>query len=177
VQRPHKEFHVRELEIAIHGSNPEAEHNGPERLFLENDNSKDGYNLKDHASPKSLEANTIADPKTLKKLKQRLQDIETDIKEAESLHHTQKAEQLKGEYDDIIKYLRECFYSKDGKTMHFRDESTKQKDRICKSIQRAINLIAKYDRAAANHFQRALSPVKSFRLAYTPDREIDWSTD
>lgn len=176
VQRPLKKFHVRELDIAIYGSNPEAERDGPKRRFWENDDFEDGYEPKGHAPQKSMDASALTDSKTIKNLKQKLRDYEEDIKEAEDLQNTLKAEQLKNERDEIKEYIKECFYSKDGKIKQFKESSIKQKTRICRRIQRAINVIAKYDRAAATHFQQALAPVNSFYLSYAPDREIDWST-
>lgn len=178
VQNPGKEFHVRELDLAIHGSNPEAEHNVPRGRFLENDDTddfEDGHGSSKKVPQKTFDVNEIAYPEALQKLKQRYLDLNEEIQDAENLQHSEKVEQLKKEQEEILKYIKNSYYAKESK--RFRDESTKQKDRICRSLQRAIDLIAKHDQPIARHFRRSINPINSFILAYTPDREIGWSTN
>ena len=87
-------------------------------------------------------------------------------------------EQLKKELDALIKHYNECVGT-GGKARQFRDEDTKMKDRVVKSIQRAVKRLKKFENSHPhfNHFDKALRPINSFSQSYKPEKNIPWTIE
>jgi len=174
VKNPYKKFHINDLIIAIDGEHAElidkkttVEFESPKKEDV------DSPGKKMNQAEESIDSKATADQKTKRQLKEKLQDLESEIHEAEELQHIEKAEKLKKEKDELIKYSTE-YYGLGGRDRQFRDEAVKQKDRITQRIRRAVQSIKKHDKMAGDHFYHALKPINSFELSYSPDRKIIW---
>lgn len=79
------------------------------------------------------------------------------------------------EYKQFLKYATQCV-GKGGKSRRDVDPSDKNKNKISKSIERALDEIKIYDQNLYLHFKRSLGTINSFNQSYNPDRKIEWKT-
>lgn len=85
-------------------------------------------------------------------------------------------DEIKKELEDLTKHYYKLFRP-GGKSRKFVDNTTKNKNRIYKSIDRALDVIKTHDKDTWKHFSITLNPIHSYYLSYTPDRNINWLTE
>ena len=102
--------------------------------------------------------------------------LQKELSQAEESNDPGRIEKAESELRNFEEYVVK-YFGKGGKVRKFRNESTRNKDRVTKSIERALNTIRKHHENTWQHFYRSLRPINSFRLSYTPNKDLDWHTE
>lgn len=111
----------------------------------------------------------------LEELKKHRNDLLAELREAEETNDPGLIHQATKSLDEFEEYVVQ-YLGKNGKTRAFQDESKRTKDRIAKSIERALKSIKKHDEDVWRHFKSALQPTNSFLQSYRPQTDISWQT-
>jgi len=111
-----------------------------------------------------------------KELEEHYHYLRQEINKAELGNDLGRKADLKKQLEKFIQHISSCF-GKNGTSRQFRNDFVKNKDRIYKSIIRALNAIRKHDEKTWRHFYNALKPINSSFHSYCPDREISWITE
>ena len=101
--------------------------------------------------------------------------LEQTLEEAEQTHDTMLINGAQAKLDEFMKYYFEAVGYK-GKQKLLADSGKKAKEKITKSIERAIKELEKHDSEAFNHFEKAIKPVNTYKPMYYPVPDIDWIT-
>jgi hypothetical protein len=142
-------------------------------ILSDDSGNKDSASVKKKISV--LDSLDMADRKTREVLRNRIHEIQEEIREPEELNDLGTKEKLLQELAALEDYYDQNF-GKGGKARKFSDPSKKTKNRITKSIERALKAIKKHDEKVWLHFHDALRPVNSYEQSYQPTRDIDWKT-
>lgn len=103
--------------------------------------------------------------------------LQKEVSEAEKNNDLHRLTKAKADLEEFATYASE-YFGLGGKVRKHTDATTKTKNRITKCIERALNSLKNCDEEGVyRHFQNALSPINSYELSYTPDRDIDWVTE
>lgn len=121
----------------------------------------------------TVDSSAIGDKKAFQELKSKYRELERAIEDAKEAGDNINIDLLYEEKDELEKYLRKAFNRK-GQSRQFRDEHKKIKDKIGRSIDRALKALEKEDKEAEQHFKKSLSPYFSGQIVYTPNEDIDW---
>lgn len=116
-----------------------------------------------------LFSHEVIDGRARKEYLTRMKDVKNKITEVKRNNDVGQKEKAQRELEFLENSLSE---GKKGKK--FEDETIKAKNRIAKSIERAIIEIEKYDKPAGKHFKKAFKPVKTLYFSYRPDTPIPW---
>ena len=117
----------------------------------------------------------IGDEKYREEIDHRLEELDKKIKEMDAGKDKESKKKLQEERAFLL-----AFKSKDlGSKKHprtFQTELKTLRNKITKSIERAVKSIKKRDENLGKHFKNALSPINSEIQSYSPDINITWKT-
>jgi len=119
---------------------------------------------------------TIADRQYVADIYKKKNELEREIEEAELQGDIALKEEIYGELEKYSEYLNELF-KPGGGLKEFKDETAKVKDKIGRSIDRALKQLTRVNKDAGAHFRDALRPIYSYTLCYNPRENIEWHLD
>jgi hypothetical protein len=166
-------FLVKNIEAEYHTNQLAEEVEGicPDSLVGTSDHK---YNDK-KADKNHVDHRDMVYGKSKKELQKSWKDLKKELKKAEENNDPGRTEKARKELEGFEEYYYELMRP-DGKSRKFIDPTLQTKNRIAKSIDRALKKIKEYNETIYNHFHNALKPVHSEYLSYTPDQNIDWLT-
>ncbi len=109
----------------------------------------------------------MVDLRTVKEVKERLNEIILQLAELEHYHDYARQDDLLEEKDKLVNYLTQV-YSPAGKLARFPSESRKCERRVMKALQRALRDIAEMEPSLAIELKKSLN--KGSTLTYLPGR-------
>lgn len=118
----------------------------------------------------------IIDQHGIDELKEEWNYLKAEIDKAEENNDFERANREKEKLEKLEKHLSE-YVDLHGKSKKFPgDHATKNKERIRKAIERALEKILEYDKEAGEHFKKALSKPDSYSytFCYNPHLSIAW---
>jgi hypothetical protein len=170
-----KEYHVNELSKEIDKLDPSVEKYTETDDYLDKDEAENEYKKKMRGKI-FIDHRDMINGKSQKAFKDHYDYLKEELKKAEDNNDIDRANQARKELEDYEKILISSI-SPGGKTRKFVDSTSRNMDRITKSIERAVKAMEDLDEATFRHFKSALTPIRSFYLSYTPISHIDWLTD
>jgi len=110
-------------------------------------------------------------------LKDHWRDLRKELEEATKFNDPCRIEKAERDLHEFERFSGE-YEGKGREVRKFMDQSTRTKNRISKSIERALNTIKKHDpKKIWPHFYNALKPVNDYKQSYRPNADLDWKTD
>nr|BDD44340.1 hypothetical protein 16 [Desulfobacterales bacterium] len=166
VKHPNSEYHTDELAKESLDSMQDANH------YAEKENQREPERI----AVNSLDHRDIADPKYIKEMKDKLNYLNQELREANESNDPHRIQMAEEEIEEYKAHFAQMLKPR-GQSRKFADATTRTMNRITKSIERALKTVKKHDESTWNHFNSALSPIHAYFLSYTPDREISWITE
>ena len=121
----------------------------------------------DLSNKSSFSHQDIHDSKARHDYREKYKELQEELGEAETNHDLGRREKVQRDMDLLRHEIKI--------NKHFGNETQKARDRIAANIKRAIKEMKKWDIPAAQHFEKALKPIKSFNLSYEPDATVRWN--
>jgi hypothetical protein len=169
VKNSMKKYHIDEIVKEVDKIDP-VNINRPGKTIT--DNTSRNYENK---KKKGTDHRDIVYGNAKDKIKEEWNNLEEELRKAKEDNDLPRIKKAERNLEKFKKCAYELFRPS-GKSRQFSDETTKAKDRISKSIKRALDNIEKYDKSTWRHFKSALDPIHSYYLSYTPDRHVNWLT-
>ncbi|MDI6688644.1 MAG: hypothetical protein QME06_10550 [Desulfobacterales bacterium] len=124
---------------------------------------------------KTADVNAKIYGKSLEELKENRQYLQTELRKAKSDNDPGRIKRCEQELTEFNKYCASLINSQ-GQSRNEIDQTFRNKNRLCKRMERALNELNKHDEKTYLHFKNSLRPINSFLQSYNPDRPIDWLT-
>lgn len=168
VERKYKQFHTDEL-APIEGDLQEES----KLTYSDFDKFYQEWQSKSVEGKGKIDIRNKIDKMAKKDLTKYREGLKDDLKEAESMNdpdRINKARWLLESFEDELKKV----IGLKGKERKFIDNSTRTKNRITKSVERALKEIKKNNEQIYKHFHDALKPINDFTQCYRPAQDIEW---
>lgn len=112
----------------------------------------------------------VTDKRTLKDVRENIEDLEDQKKDAERNNDQYRVSHLTEEIEKLNEYCTGSQFQ--GRLKAFSDHKKRIADRIRKALTRALQEIQKHDEKAHDHLRRAFSPLYSPRKSYKPSEDV-----
>ena len=123
----------------------------------------------------------VVDEKAEKDLNKEYQRLTQELSEAKLSNNPLLIKEAQNAYNKFLVPFNEMFELKGKKgekkkrvLKKFRNNNDRIKDKIAKSIDRALQSVKKHDEEAYQHLYSALEPIYDFNQCYDPKEDIDW---
>ena len=114
---------------------------------------------------------SVIDEKAKKAYQDRMKEIQTEIQEAEELHHTHQLEKLNQEYDQLVEHLSNSLGLK-GESRKIGSTAEKARAAVTLRIRDSIKKITNEHEALGKHLSNSIKT--GLLCSYRPEKEIDW---
>lgn len=115
----------------------------------------------------------ILDSKAKKEYKERLNEIDKELEEANKNNDIGQIEKLEEEKQAIVDELKNATAIK-GKPRHFSDEPEKARKMITEAIKRSLEAIKEHDKDLYEYLDKHIKTGTTF--FYNPEQSTDWVT-
>jgi hypothetical protein len=112
----------------------------------------------------------VTDKRTLKDVRENIEDLEDQKKDAERNNDQYRVSHLTEEIEKLNEYCTGSQFQ--GRLKAFSDHKKRIADRIRKALTRALQEIQKHDEKAHDHLRRAFPPLYSPQKSYKPSEDV-----
>jgi hypothetical protein len=161
-----KVYHTNELEFEAQADKFEGDTQS--FSYRDSDDKKTEKKQADHRD--------LIDGKSLSEIKNEYYSLKQDLRKAKEHRNPKDISEAEKSLKEFSKYYFE-YLRPNGSSRKIIDPVTRIKNRICKRIERALNVIKDNDEQTWKHFNSSLRPINSYLHSYTPDRHINWLTE
>lgn len=120
------------------------------------------------------DAGPILDEQAVGEYRERLNEIEVELREARICNDLGKIDLLEGEKEWIVLEFSNA-RGLGGKIRNLADERNKIRNRVGNAIRRALEKIKQYDRPLSDHLQKPILNL-GHTLSYVPRDGLTWSS-
>jgi len=161
-----KVYHTNELEFEVQADEIEGD--------IQTISYRDREDKK--AEKKQADHRDLINGRSLLEIKNEYYSLKQNLREAEEHKNPKDISEAENSLKEFSKYYYE-YLQPNGSSRKYLDPVTRRKNKICKRIERSLNVIKKHDEQTWKHFNSSLRPINSYLHSYTPDRYIEWLTE